>query len=132
MTSAPRRAGALLAALLVAFVGVGMRLGYLQTVQSKDYVETARRQRVRRIDLPASRGVIYDRRGGELAISVPARTIYANPKQVTDPAGEAKVLSPLIGRDATTRRSWRRPAVSPRTLARCAAPRPPTGGRHLS
>ena len=99
MTSAPKRAGALLAALLVGFVGVGMRLGYLQTVQSKDYVETARRQRVRRIDLPATRGAIYDRRGGELAISVPAKTIYANPKQVTDPGGEARVLTPLLGRD---------------------------------
>jgi cell division protein FtsI (penicillin-binding protein 3) len=76
-----------------------MRLGYLQTVQSKDYVETARRQRVRRIDLPASRGTIYDRRGGELAVSVPARTIYANPKQVTDPGGEAKALDALLGRD---------------------------------
>jgi len=99
VTSAPKRAGALLAALLVGFVGVGMRLGYLQTVQSKDYVETARRQRVRRIDLPATRGAIYDRRGGELAISVPAKTIYANPKQVTDPAGEARLLSPLLGRN---------------------------------
>src|SRR5438309_10568372 len=98
MSHAPRRAGALLAALLLGFVGVGLRLGYLQTVQSKDYVETARRQRVRRIDLPASRGAIYDRRGGELAISVPARTIHANPKQVTDPAREATALTPLLGR----------------------------------
>jgi cell division protein FtsI (penicillin-binding protein 3) len=67
-------------------------------VRSNVYVETARKQRVRRIDLPATRGAIYDRRGGELAISVPARTIYANPKQVTDPAGEARTLAPLLGR----------------------------------
>src|SRR3989442_323682 len=39
MSHAPRRAGALLAALLLGFVGVGLRLGYPQTGQFQDYVE---------------------------------------------------------------------------------------------
>jgi len=96
--SGPRRAGALLAVLLLGFVALGMRLGYVQAVRSDDYVAAARRQRVRRIELPAMRGAIYDRRGGELAISVPARTVYANPKQVTDRLSEATTLAPLLGR----------------------------------
>jgi cell division protein FtsI (penicillin-binding protein 3) len=70
----------------------------VQGVRSNQYVEAARRQRLRRIDLPAPRGAIYDRRGGELAISVPARTVYANPRQVTDALSEAKALAPLLGR----------------------------------
>jgi cell division protein FtsI (penicillin-binding protein 3) len=95
-----RRAGTLGAALLLCLVLIGVRLTYVQAVRSEQYTEEARRQHVRKIDLPARRGAIYDRNGGELAVSIPARTVYANPKHVSDPAASARTLSPLIGRSA--------------------------------
>lgn len=42
------------------------------------------------------RGIIYDRRGMELAISQDASTIGINPEEVRDPAFTASVLSPLL------------------------------------
>lgn len=94
-----RRAGALGAALLLCMGLIGVRLGYVQGVRAEAYTEEARAQRLRKIDLPARRGAIYDRTGGELAVSVPARTIYANPKLISDPAGTARAIAPLVNRD---------------------------------
>ncbi len=95
-----RRAGALGAVLLICMAAIGVRLGYVQGVRAQSYTEEAQRQRLRKIELPARRGTIFDRNGGELAVSVPARTIYANPHLVTDPAATARALAPLLKRDA--------------------------------
>lgn len=93
-----RRATTLLLCLLLAIVGIGFRLFQVQGVNADRYTDIARRQRVRKIVLPAHRGAIYDRGGRELAISIPARTIYANPKQIPDKEGTARVLAPMLGR----------------------------------
>jgi len=98
--SALRRAGTLGAALLIGLSLVGVRLTYVQAVHSEQYAEEARRQHIRKIELPARRGAIYDRIGSELAVSIPARTVYANPREVTDPAKTALTLGPLLGRPA--------------------------------
>ncbi len=98
--SALRRAGTLGAALLICLSLVGVRLTYVQAVRSEQYAEEGRRQRIRKIELPARRGAIYDRLGNELAVSIPARTVYANPHQVKDPAQTARLLAPLLGRSA--------------------------------
>jgi cell division protein FtsI (penicillin-binding protein 3) len=92
-----RRATLLLAGTLVAIAGLGVRLAYVQGVNADRYADIARRQRVRSIVLPAMRGAIYDRNGREIALSLPARTVYANPKQISDRRGTARVLSPLLG-----------------------------------
>src|SRR5436305_8068081 len=94
-----RRATTLAVALLLAISGVGLRLGYVQGMRADAYAAEARAQRVRKIELPARRGTIFDRRGGELAVSIPARTIYANPKEITDAAGTAHKLAAVLGTD---------------------------------
>jgi cell division protein FtsI (penicillin-binding protein 3) len=95
-----RRAGTLGASLLLCFCLLGVRLTYVQALRSEGYAEEGRRQRVRKIELPARRGGIYDRKGGELAVSIPARTVYANPRQVNDPAATARALARLLDRHA--------------------------------
>jgi cell division protein FtsI (penicillin-binding protein 3) len=45
----------------------------------------------------ADRGVIFDRNGAELAMSVPSSTVYADPALVTDPAGTAATLATMLG-----------------------------------
>jgi cell division protein FtsI (penicillin-binding protein 3) len=95
--AAARRAGSLGAILLLCVAGLGVRLGYVQAVRAESYAEEARQQRVRQIDLPARRGTIYDRLGGELAVSVPARTVYADPRAIADPAEAARQISEILG-----------------------------------
>ena len=42
-------------------------------------------QRESNIKIPAARGTIFDRDGNEMAITVPALSLYADPRAVLDP-----------------------------------------------
>ncbi|HYH27256.1 MAG TPA: penicillin-binding protein 2, partial [Actinomycetota bacterium] len=91
-----RRLGSLFLILAVCFASVAARLITLQLRDSDDYAALARDQRVRRIVIPPTRGTIVDRNGAELAMSLPAVSVYADPRQVTDSAGSARLLAPLL------------------------------------
>jgi cell division protein FtsI (penicillin-binding protein 3) len=72
-------------------------VGRLQTVNRADYLAASIEQRTRVNTVRASRGVIFDRNGNELALSVPSKTLFADPREVTDPAATARVLAPVLG-----------------------------------
>ena len=57
-------------------------------------------QRESSIMIPAARGTIFDRDGNEMAITVPALSLYADPRAVLDPAATAHVLGQMLGFDA--------------------------------
>ena len=57
-------------------------------------------QRESDITIPAARGTIFDRDGNEMAITVPALSLYADPRAVLDPAATAHVLGQMLGFDA--------------------------------
>ncbi|SCG41818.1 peptidoglycan synthetase FtsI [Micromonospora echinaurantiaca] len=82
---------------LALFATIGIRLVYLQAVETPAYAGGGVADRTRTVTLPAPRGAIYDRDGAELAHSVEARYVYADPTQVKDPQATAKALSPLLG-----------------------------------
>ena len=88
---------AVLFGMTFALTAVFGRLVQLQVVKAATYQDLGSKQRVRRVELPAKRGTIYDRNGVPLAMSVDARAIYANPSFITDAAGTAKAIAPLIG-----------------------------------
>jgi cell division protein FtsI (penicillin-binding protein 3) len=92
-----RRLVALLAVLLVAFAAVGARLVQVQLMGDGRYEAFGASQRIRSIALPADRGSIFDRNGNDLAISIPQRTIWADPRLIADPAGAATALVPVLG-----------------------------------
>ncbi len=50
--------------------------------------------------LPAERGTIFDRNGAELALTVPKKTVWADPRLVADPGKAAGLLAPILGADA--------------------------------
>lgn len=89
--------GYLLLAMGVVGVALVARLVWLQVVDGPRIAEAARAQRTNVITLQAKRGTIYDRNGNVLATSVECRTLYANPKEVTDPQAVAKVLADNLG-----------------------------------
>ena len=72
-------------------------VGRLQTVNRADYLAASIEQRTRVNTVRASRGVIFDRNGNELALSVPSKTLFADPREVTDPIATARVLAPVLG-----------------------------------
>src|SRR5690606_14294155 len=53
-------------------------------------------QRFQQIALPADRGSIFDRNGNDLAISIPQRTVWADPRLVEDPAATASALGEVL------------------------------------
>lgn len=67
---------ALLLGLLVA------RAAWIQLIMGKELQAKAIDSRLRNIDVKAKRGIIYDRNGSPLAISVSADSVYAVPSQI--------------------------------------------------
>ena len=73
------------------------RVVMLQTADAEGLREAGRAQRTSERVLQATRGVIFDRNGEELAMSVPSTTITANPKLVGDPAATVAALATILG-----------------------------------
>lgn len=90
------RVVALFTVLTLGLAGVGARLVLLQVRDAPTYQALAMEQRVRRIALPADRGIIYDRSMHELALSLPAKAIYTDPALVEDPNGTATRLAAVL------------------------------------
>ena len=83
---------------LAAWAVIGVKLVFVQGVQAQTLEDQALDQRLRTVTLEADRGTIFDRDGRELALTIEATTIYANPHEITDAALTAAALSGLIGR----------------------------------
>jgi penicillin-binding protein 2 len=85
--------------LALAFVGLGARLWYLQVFEGESYLAQAKRNRVRRVPLPAPRGLILDRHGKVLATSRAAHAVAivpaALPSAKSDGARRAEILRTL-------------------------------------
>lgn len=86
-------------ALCVGLIGVAARVVYIQTFQSNRFQSLAAVQRERRIVLPPQRGSIFDTDGSELAMSRDMKTVYANPRLVTDEKAAAAAIAPILGAD---------------------------------
>lgn len=84
--------------LIVTFVITGLifRLAYLQCFKSSWLAENALDQRIRDIPVEAKRGIIYDRNGKELAISVSTESIYAIPAEIKDAEDTAAKLAAVF------------------------------------
>jgi cell division protein FtsI (penicillin-binding protein 3) len=96
----------LFAVMALSLSALAVRLVLLQVRDGATYEALAMEQRVRRIALPAERGTIYDRSMHELALSLPAKAIFADPALVQDPAGTTARLAEILDvRPADLRRS---------------------------
>ena len=91
-----RRLIALFVLTVLAFGAVLARVTILQTADAGSYSLAGTHQRTQETLLRASRGVIFDRNGDELALSVPATTIFINPKLVGNPVSTAAALATML------------------------------------
>jgi cell division protein FtsI (penicillin-binding protein 3) len=92
-----RRIGLLFALFLLLLGLAAMRALWLVSVRGDDLRSRAAAQQVQEVDVPARRGAITDRNGRELGVTEDAATVYANPKQVPNPAAAAHRLSAALG-----------------------------------
>ncbi|MBS3974880.1 MAG: penicillin-binding protein 2 [Actinobacteria bacterium] len=87
-------------AVTLALLAISARLVELHVIEAPAFAKLAEEQRTRDLELLPRRGTIFDREGEPLAISVEARSIYASPRFVKDPAATAKSLSTILGGNA--------------------------------
>lgn len=85
--------------LAVGWLGLGYRLFQVQALEADAYASDGLDQRVRHEELPADRGTIYDRDGVELAVTVDAVAVIANPSQIENAEEVARVLSSVVDLD---------------------------------
>jgi cell division protein FtsI (penicillin-binding protein 3) len=88
---------ALLILSLLAFSAISGRLIILQVFDAGSLDQAAARQRLTVIDLPATRGRIYDRNLDDLAISIPASAVWADPHLVRNKGRTAARLARALG-----------------------------------
>ncbi len=79
------------------------RLTYLQVLQYREWVQRAERQQQRTVEISPQRGIIYDRNGQELAMTVQVDSIFAVPSEVHEENQKttAALLAGVTGADAT-------------------------------
>ena len=106
-----RRIRVLLLGFVLLFAVTLGRAAWLQVVQGATYEKLALRQHRETVRIPAGRGTVFDRRGEPLAIGEQTTTVFADPRQVTDPrrvaleAGKILGLEPnFVYRDVTNRK----------------------------
>src|SRR5580698_7364184 len=102
----------MLAAVLVLWCGgICLRRGYLQIFRYGSFEKRAVHERDRTEEVSAPRGIIYDRTGHELAMSISVDSAFAVPAEIPDLAGTISLISKITKTDPRE------------TLAKCKASR---------
>jgi cell division protein FtsI (penicillin-binding protein 3) len=97
--SSNRRIRLLLGVFVIAFGLTFLRAAWLQGVRAASFGRLASSQHSEDVVIPAARGTIYDRTGLQLAIGEQAQTVYADPRQVTDPKNESATVAQTLKLD---------------------------------
>ena len=97
---ANRRIRLLLAIFALVFAASLARAVWLQGVNAASLGRMATRQHHESITIPAGRGTIFDSAGVQLAIGEQTTTVYADPRQLTQPRAVAVAAQRLLGVDA--------------------------------
>lgn len=79
-----------------AFLGILVRLSYLQIVKHDEYSRLAESQHAKAIALKPKRGPIVDRHGQVLAESSAAESLFALPHRIDDVPRLARTLAPIL------------------------------------
>ena len=74
--------------ILLALFGLLSRVAWLQVISPDKLVKEGDLRSLRVQAVPTARGMISDRAGRPLAVSVPVNAIWADPKELHDAGGE--------------------------------------------
>ncbi len=98
------------------------RLGYLQLFCYSEYLAKAQHQQQRLFEISPNRGTIYDRKGRELAVSIPMDSVFADPLEISDAEMVARLLSGVLPASSDDLETKIREARTPVRLARKLSP----------
>ncbi|MEE9218102.1 MAG: penicillin-binding protein 2 [Acidobacteriota bacterium] len=98
------RLGVVVVALIATHAVFVWRLMDLQILHADERSSLAKRQHQRLVKLDPIRGPIYDRNGHELALSIEASSVYADPSEVALPRATARKLARVLGLNETSLR----------------------------
>ena len=76
-----------------------LRLVYLQVFRYGEFEQRAQHQQQRTIDVSPKRGIIYDRHGNELAMSIQVDSAFAVPSEIPDLGNTIHLVSHVTGAD---------------------------------
>ncbi len=107
---------------VVWMAAVVVRLGYLQLICYSEYFAKAQRQQQRLFEISPARGSIYDRKGRELAVSMPMDSCFGDPAEIKDASLVARLLAPILHSPADELETKIREAKTPVRLARKLSP----------
>jgi cell division protein FtsI (penicillin-binding protein 3) len=107
---------------VVWMAGVTARLTYLQLFCYGEYLAKAQHQQQRIFEISPKRGTIYDRKGRELAVSLPMDSAFADPAEISDVELVARLLSRVLDASAEDLETKIRAAHTPVRLARKLSP----------
>jgi cell division protein FtsI (penicillin-binding protein 3) len=85
--------------LCLWLLAICLRLVYLQVFCYGDFEHRAQRQQQRSFDLSPKRGVIYDRAGRELAMSIQVDSAFVVPSETPDLANTVSLISRITNDD---------------------------------
>jgi len=97
--SARKRMVLVVGVLGMASLGLVARAFDLQVVRKQFYQDQADARFLREMQIPVSRGTIFDRNGEPLAVSTPVTSIWANPPEVLENADRIPQLAKALGVD---------------------------------
>jgi cell division protein FtsI (penicillin-binding protein 3) len=90
----------LLAGIFVLWCSViCFRLVYLQVFRYGSFEQRAQHQQQRTEEVSAKRGIIYDRQGRELAMSISVDSVFAVPTEMPDPASTISLIARITKQD---------------------------------
>lgn len=82
---------------LVLYIALVSRAFQLQVLSANKLQELAARQHFKTLQVPSERGVVFDRNGEKLAVSVMADSVCADPAKIAEPAAVSERLAPHLG-----------------------------------
>lgn len=82
---------------------IGGRLVWLQVIRHQHYLKIAASQQERDVPVAPQRGLLYDRNLRELAMTVSVDSIFAVPKELSNPAEVASLLAHVVHDDEADR-----------------------------
>ncbi len=86
---------------LAAWSLVILRAAQLQILPNSRLADLEKRQYRALVELPARRGLITDRRGKDLAVTVPSYSVFADPSEIERPKAVSRILARKLGLSAS-------------------------------